>query len=101
MAQNLRWFLSSIGLPSWDYHNVAEIEATFINGEREEIEGNFIPYENLLKKDSHRDLTAFLNSVENKLQKGEKVECDCIQVSTYAITINPFTPQLQLFMRDV
>ena len=101
MAQKLRWFLFSLGIYSWDYPNVAELETTFIDGSKKEIDGNFIPYENLIKNDSMENLKTFLSSTEKRLEKGEKVEFNCIQVSTYSVTFNPFTPQLQLFMRDV
>lgn len=101
MAQKLHWFLQSLGIYSWNFPKVSELKTTFIDGSRKEIQGNFVPYENLLKEDSMENLKAFLASVEEKLERGEKVKFDRIQISTYAITFNPFTPQLQLFMRDV
>lgn len=101
MAQKLRWFLFSLGVYSWDYPNVAELETTFIDGSRKEITETFIPYENLLKEDSMENLMSFLTSVEERFERGEKVNFNCIQVSKYAVTFNPFSPELQLFMRDV
>lgn len=101
MTQNLRWFLYSVGVNAWEYPNASELKTIFINGEREEIDGNFVPYENLLKEDCLNSFKAFLNSIEEKLLEERTVKINCIQVSNYAVTINPFTPKLKLFMRDV
>lgn len=101
MTQTLHDFLYTIGLYPWDYPLVSKLETEFIDGERKEITDQFIPYENLLKEDSMNEITSFLNSAEEKLQRGENFKIDRIQIATYAVTINPFTDKLQLFMRDV
>ena len=101
MARELHDFLYTVGLYPWNYPLTSKLQTTFIDGQRNEAEEDFIPYENLLKEDSFQHLTTFLDSVEKKLENGEEVKIDRIQISKYAITFNPFTPQLQLFMRDV
>lgn len=101
MARELHDFLYTVGLYPWDYPLTSKLQTTFIDGQRKEAEEAFIPYENLLKDDSFQNLITFLDSVEKKLENGVNVEINCIQISNFAVTFNPFTPQLQLFMRDV
>ena len=101
MTQTLHDFIYTLGLSPEDYPLASNLEAEFIDGERKEIIDQFSPYENILKGDSMNEMVSFLNSVEQKLQKGENVKIDRIQISKYAITLNPFTSKLQLFMRDV
>ena len=101
MARSLRDFLYTVGISPLDYPLVSKLQSTFIDGQKKEITDEFKPFENVLKADSLENLNIFLSSIEEQLKEGEKVKFDRIQISTYAITFNPFTPQLQLFMRDV
>ncbi len=101
MARSLRWFIYSLGLSAWKYPRISELETVFIDGSKNEIEKDFIPYENYLQEKSLQEAEVFFNSIEEKLERGEKVQIDCIQIAHYSVTINPFTPHLQLFMRDV
>ena len=97
----LKGFLYAVGIDASEYPLTSQLKTSFIDGSKKPITDVFNPYDCILKEDSIKAFVEFINSTEKKLSNGESINIDSIQIATYSITVNPFTPHLQLFMRDV